>query len=253
MAYEIFSGDQTESLGSSKLIDMAFWAGPARIGAGGGPQGLRDGDFDVAKPIEAPRPSYPFEEQGDKTTVMFRQRWRQAIEKIQAQPPYTTHPDKGDAYLIGEGEVDDKGQGIGVWERTYCTLPVTRTEYEKFPFAYQYLASESSLGTIVRSVTSQLKYEYFLARDRNAFKPLQKLQMDVLRLSATNYFFYKSGLGNLTLAPPTTFFVSSDELIVAEDSDVKTWKYPFMYRVTRYVPGPTLAFLGQSTSLPFPG
>ena len=212
-------------------------------------KGYRDGNFQTAKPIEAPRIEYPLQQKGDKTAIILRQKWIQGIEYMAALDPYSECPYKPGAYLVSESPVQDKGQGVGIWEKAWATVPGEHTEREQFPFSYQYISSVAAnaigLGTLVRSVASQIKYEYFLERDQDAFPPLQKLQMDVIGSVA-----FKSGTGNLTIAAPTLFFVSSDPLIVAEDSEVGTWMYPIMYRATRYVPGPTLKFLGQTTSLP---
>ena len=231
---------------------MTSWGGPARVAAAGVGRFFRDGAFKVAVPHGAPVPEMPFQKEGDRTTIIIKQKYLQAIESWQALPAYSTHPDFPGFYLINETTPQDQGAGIGLWERWYCPVPIPHYEYEAFPYSFQYAASSTAFGSITKSVTSKILYEYFLAQDQAAFPILKKCALFVLPTTVLNasaqgggITVFESGTGSLGYDTPGAFVVSADAFVVGEDSKTGIWNYPILFRATRYVPGPTTADLGN--------
>ena len=229
----------------------AGWQGIARVAAAGNAgRWLRDGVYAQVSFVGAPGIELPFQQWGDRTTAIWKQKCQQAFENWTAQPAYTTHPDRGDLYLIKETPIQIEGPALANWERWYCPVPIPHNEPEAFPYSFQYADSASSFASITRSVSSQVLYEYFLAQDEAAFPILKKTAVSVVPTTAINaaaaggITLIQTGTGQLNYNRPGAFIVSPDAWIVAEDSKIGTWNDPIMFRATRMVPGPTIADLG---------
>ncbi len=227
---------------------MSFVANPANI-LGAVNRGVYlDGNFDVAAAVGQPIPEFPFTQQGDHLTLVLRQRYWQLATSFLPQALGTPSNTRADLVLTDEVDFHDEGGGVVSWDRVYANQPQMHDEWEDFSHGFQYLVRDSSSGLlklneIAFSVASRVRSEFFHVKDLANWPVL--LAPRVVQLTDTN--FYRRGQGNYTLAG--SFFVTTDPQILAEDSKLHMWKHPWMQRRSRWIAGPTAAFLGDALNL----
>ena len=188
--------------------------------------------------------------------------------------PLTPHENYPDALYISDGPWQDRGGGIVRWERTWASVPITRTEPESFLYQYQYFSvststsstqpttdpttgqqtsggsgnsSESlSLGALTRGVASRVTYEYFVVANIGDFPILNRPQYEIM-----GTILRKIGDGNLTTSTLIFgAFVSTDgPNFIAESSVYQIYQGLIQCRKTRYMDAPTDAFWGSELGL----
>ena len=243
----VFSGDLAVAK-YAPAAAMQFATLLAVRGSGSPPGVFRDGDFTPAKRVGLPIPEFPFANEGDGVTAIWRNRYWQQATSFTPQALGSADPTRADLLLIDEENFHDEGGGILSWDRLYAPRPQTRDVFEDYGYSAQYIYEDASGSTLtlaeqVFSVASRVRWEYFHIRDLSDWPVLYATKL--IQLTATQY--NKRGSGNLSLSG--NILVSSDAQIVAEDSKIRFWKYPYMYRATRWVPGPTAAFWGSAVDV----
>ena len=118
-------------------------ATPASVGLakGGGAGGfVLDGDYSDAHPSGAPTPTYPFVNEGDTITVIFRQPYEQAIVSYVPLDLTKGMPGITNAYPLGDINFKDGGSGVWQFERTFGNIPGTRVRRgQSHTYAFQYV------------------------------------------------------------------------------------------------------------------
>jgi hypothetical protein len=209
-----------------------------------------DGTFTTAAIHGAARFSCPIE--GDTTTTQFEQDYLVAISSYSPLAVGTAHGTNTTHYLLRESPIEDRGGGIGQFTRTYCKVPVDRSEWESFAYnfiGYWIPPSQGGIGSIGRdrftqTVMSRLDYTYALGTPPAVIEAQQytvlgypNLKLDYLQFnsnindsdpSVEDYELLSAGTDG------TNIFVAGTG-IVAEDSRVTRWAGNIYERVTRYV------------------
>ena len=215
-------------------------------GGAGAPGVYPDGDFTVAQPHGHHLIEFPFASEGDAITEIVRQRFWQFAASFASQALGTPVANNPNLLLLDEENFKDEGGGVVSWDRVYGNIPQTRDVWEEYAYGAQYMYATNGVVKLQEqafTVPSRVRYEYFHVKDLASWEIL--LALRIVQLTDSEYT--RRGSGDLTLSG--AFWISSDPQIVAEDSKLRWWKYPIMYRATRWIAGPTAAFWGAAITL----
>jgi hypothetical protein len=124
--------------------------------------------FDTATAVSNPIFTAPFEDVN--SDYMLEQDYMCLLDNFAALPLNTTHPDYGSFpayYLTREGPKKDIGGGMVRWTRTYCQVPVQRSEPSSIIYnliGYAVTALPQIVGRARQnvSVSARIQFDYFL-------------------------------------------------------------------------------------------
>ena len=229
---------------------LAYFTGFLTYQAGSKVPGVYyDGDFTAAAATGQPVPEHPFARNGDPNAAIVSVRYMQDAAYYKPQQLGLPLASDNRLLLIDEKNFKDEGARIITWDRVYATVPSPRDEWASFSYPYQYIdlsggASNIQLAAEAFTVTSRIRYEYFLVNKMGQYPPyLAPKAIQIGKLIT------KRGKGDLRLEDGI-LVVSNDAEIIAEDSEIGCWNYPIHYRKTRFITGPTLEFWGDNVVLP---
>lgn len=178
---------------------------------------FNDGDYKVERQVGAPILKRPFFDKGDSVSFEYVYTYRvdhrydkpvKSMQKLKTQ--------LGDAYLVEESDRTEIGNGIVEFQRTYASVPQPRVEYGTINFSRQQTINNKLIET-QETVPAFIHYTFSL-------KPIK--QIDAPRaVDIDGILFGKAGFGN---------FVPG-KLVLAEDSEVGTYKGKIFYRRAVYI------------------
>lgn len=222
-----------------------------------------DGDYSKAFPVGLPVPTYPFLNQGDTETVIFRQPFEQSLTAYKPLDLKVGYKEVKDAYPLGDVNFRDGQGGVVTFDRQFGNIPkqrVRRGQSHRYSFQYilkdgakiqsdgttitSYEGPTYTLGTKPFTVDSTLVYDYFIDGDEASFPIVlapdywQLGQIIVPRGRAVDG-------GNFPLTVEGGL-VCCTSPILAEDDTYDNWMGAIRCRVRRIIAGPTLAFWRNS-------
>lgn len=232
-----------------------------------------DGDFTTAQPCAAPVPTYPFLNQGDTETVIYRWKHEQFVRNY--QPLSLTKPMRGvpNAYPLGDVNFRDGGCSIWEFERTFGNIPKQCIRHgQSHTYAFQYILSSGAgysgageggdisnlviegatytIGTRPSNVNSTLQYDYFLAGKEGNFplKLAPRVEQIGTRITVRGVDI-NDGPFPLYLASggdSGCICAVGGKTILAEDDVYDDWLGAIRCRVRRTITGATPLFWSRS-------
>ncbi len=222
---------------------------------------LLDGDYSRAYPIGAPVPHFPFLNQGDTETVIFRQKCEQALVSYAPLDLTKPYPGVSGAYPLGDVNFRDVGCGLVEFERMYGNIPKQRIRRgQSHTYAFQtvlssgvkisgagtdnlsYEGPQYSIGTEPAMVDSRLVMDYFIDGQQANFPLVQAPK--VIQVGQTIQTWGQDFAGG-----PFPLYVDGSCVcatggidILAENDSYADWEGAIKCRVRRIIAGPTPAF-----------
>ena len=224
-----------------------------------------DGDYSQAFPVGMPVPTFPFLEDGDTSTVQFRQKFEQAL--VCYAPPNLKLPMQGTTNLYPFGDVNwsDGQAGVALFERRFGNIPATRTVHgQSYRYPYQYLletgaqitgdqddlsytGASYSLGTLPTTVDCTVVLDYFLDGQQASYPLLEApMLIQIGQLIVVRGASYLGSKPALTLS--NGYIVSTDVLIMAEDDTYVKYEGAILARKRQLIAGPTASLFNSNLS-----
>ena len=179
-----------------------------------------DGNFATAKATGLPISEYPFSKEGDKATIILRQRFWQLLSSFTPLALGVAHPTRSDLLLIDEDNFRDIGGGIIEWERSYASIPKQRNVFESYVYPTPYYTvsisngkSTYSAGESPVTTFSRVEVKYFKAGEN----PAQATAFKLIKIGPA---LYQRGSAN----------VNGNGEFIAEDTPGASGVTPFMNR-----------------------
>lgn len=208
-----------------------------------------DGDYKTANPCGSPVAEFPFLDQDDTETVIFKQPWEQFGANYVPPPMDKIGTVAFGAYFLGDANFQDGGCGVMKFERRFGNIPKQRKTSASFSYPYQLMIAEGgsyNLQTQAFTVDSTLTYDYFI-RGKEADFPL----LNAPKYIKLSTFITKRGAaidgGAFPLRILGNVVVGLDGVthILAEDDAYEDWHGAIRARKRRTIVAPTVAFWGE--------
>jgi hypothetical protein len=108
-----------------------------------------DGDFTIAQLVAKPRRIYPLE--SDSSVYVLEEDYMVFIDYYEPLTPTTPHPDLPNLYFVKDSQIQDVGNGIGRFTRTWAVLPGYNEDGKKVSYINQ---TYESYGLRVPGITT---------------------------------------------------------------------------------------------------
>lgn len=214
-----------------------------------------DGDFTEAQAISLTVKSAPFPRVNQ--FLVLTQDFRQNEDDFTPLDFNTPHDDFPTFLLVHESELQDLGNGVVKWTRTYVdcgafvdgkavapciTYEDAGTINFTFPGINPELLADGARNPLTMTVTARIVYEYFLTGAGQEFEspadipviPQFQVLTTLYGLATQNTFLLYNGLTNPDATEYKQMITDEDE-IVAQDSNVSQWQGNIFQRITHYI------------------